>query len=104
MTTPYEVPLSPEPQTFLVDLAGVTYRVAMRWNGAMPCWAMDLSLGDDTPLVLGLPLATGVDLLAPYAFLGIGGALVVQTDGDPDAAPTLDNLGLQGRLFFVTEP
>jgi hypothetical protein len=41
----------------------------------------------------GVPLVTGVDLLAQYAYLGFIGSLVVQTDHDPDATPTYENLG-----------
>lgn len=105
MTTPYEIPLSPDPQTFRIQLAGVDYSVTVVWNAQALCWVMDLSLaGGGDALIQGCPLVTGLDLLAQYRHLGIGGSLVVQTDYDSDAVPTLDNLGITGRLYFVTEP
>jgi hypothetical protein len=45
---------------------------------------------------------TGCDLVAPYAYLGVGGALVGWSS-DSDAAPTESNLGDVVDLWFVTE-
>lgn len=104
MTTPYEIPLTPDPQTFLISLAGEEYRMTVRWNAQAQLWSMDLGFDGDDPLVQGAPLVAGLDLLAQYRFLGIGGSLVVQTDFAPELPPTEDNLGTQGRLYFVTEP
>jgi hypothetical protein len=53
-------------------------------------------------LVSGIPLVTGVDLLAPYAYLGFGGELLVATDGNTAAVPTYANLGTGSHLYFVT--
>ncbi len=100
----YQVPLSATPQTFTVTLAGVEYQLTLRWCQADEGgWVLDLDLPDDAGNVVdGIPLVTGCDLLAPYASLGIGGALVVWS-GDSDAAPTEDNLGDAVNLYFVTE-
>ncbi len=104
MTTVYEVPLSPEPQTFKVQLAGEDYQIRLAWNPMMLCWVIDLSAVGGDALIQGMPLVTGLDLLAQYKFLQIGGSLVVQTDFDPDAVPDLDSLGTSGHLYFVMEP
>lgn len=104
MTTPYEIPLSPESQTFRVPLGSVTYRLTIVWNDISKGWVMDIADADDLPLAQGIPLVTGLDLLAQYKFLGIPGALVVQSDFDVDAAPTYEGLGTTSRLYFVTEP
>jgi len=52
-------------------------------------------------LIAGIALVTGTDLLGQYAYVGIGGALYVATDGNPDAVPTFDNLGGSCKLYWV---
>jgi hypothetical protein len=102
--TPYEIPLTPEPQSFTIQLGGIDYYMTLAWNRASACWVLDIADEDRLPIVNGIPLVTGLDLLEPYAHLGFTGALLVQTDFDADAVPTFDNLGITGRLYFVTEP
>ncbi len=104
MTTAYEIPFSPQPQTFTIALAGVSYRLTTRWCGAMSAWALDIAGPDNLPLVSGIPIVTGADLLGPYAYLGIGGSIFVQSSGDLDAVPGFNDLGASGLVFFVTEP
>jgi hypothetical protein len=101
--TPFEIPLSPEPQKFNIGLAGTEYQVRLYWNKTDAAWYMDLNEADGTPLQQGIPLVTGIDLLKQYPHLGVGGSLVVQTDYNPDAVPTYDNLGTTGHLYFLTE-
>jgi hypothetical protein len=96
-----EIPLSPEPQALRIVLAEKTYGLLVRWNIEAKCWVLDLSDTDSVPLVLGIPLVTGVDLLGQYKHLSIGGSLVVQTDHNPDVVPTFDSLGVTGRLYFI---
>lgn len=100
--TYYEIPLSPNAQRFYVTLAGVQYQVQVAWRTAAEGgWFLDLYDGSGNALVLGVPLVTGVDLLAPYPDLGIGGSLYVTTDGAPDAVPLYANLGTTAHLYFA---
>jgi hypothetical protein len=101
--TPYEIPLSPEPQTFSIELNGVSYRMTVYWNPSSGCWILDIRDAQNADVLLGIPIVTGVDLLGQYDYLGFGGSLVAQTDHDPLAAPTYDNLGQTGHLYFVVE-
>jgi hypothetical protein len=102
MATIYEIPLSAAPQSFTAQLAGVSYQLTAQWrNAAEGCWILDIADAAGNPLVQGIPLVTGCDLLAQYRYLGIGGQLRVQTDNDPDAMPTFDNLGNASHLYFV---
>ncbi|MNU03634.1 hypothetical protein D3C72_2477290 [compost metagenome] len=64
---------------------------------------LDIATAARVPILTGIPVVTGLDLLAQYAYLGFGGMLIVQTDHDADAVPTLGNIGIAGRLYFVTE-
>lgn len=155
----YEIPLTAEPQRFYIALAGVTYQLTITWNPTTLCWVLDIASEDGTAILLGIPIITGLDLLAQYGYLGFGGSLVVQTDGSssltveidgnstvpvvgpgawfvvgssviggsdavwgpsgettgtsgpsmqanifPNDVPTVDNLGGQGKLFFVVSP
>lgn len=102
--TPYEIPLSPEPQSFQIQLAGVTYGVRLYWCKQDAAWKLDLSDTSGTLLIGGKSVVTGCDLLGQYAHLGFGGSLVAQTDYDPDAVPAFGNLGTTAHLYFITEP
>ncbi|MDR3488822.1 MAG: hypothetical protein P4M05_28455 [Bradyrhizobium sp.] len=100
--TIYEIPLSPNPQTMSITLAGVVYQLRFHYaNVREGGWLLDISDNLGNPLVCGIPLVTGVDLLAQYAYLGIGGVLFVKSDGDPDAVPTFDDLGVTSHLYFA---
>lgn len=98
----FEIPLISLPQKFDVDLAGVTYGMRFYWCAPGESWMMDVADNDGVPLVQGIPLNTGADLLAPYAYLGFGGQLIVETDFNRYAPPTSSNLGSQSHLYFVT--
>lgn len=98
----FEIPLTPQPQTFRIVLAGVTYQVRLVWNLVSLSWVLDLSDSSGAPLVLGIPLVTGADLLAPYTYLNLGGQMTCETDGDLLQPPSRDNLGTSGKLYFTT--
>lgn len=98
-----EIPLVAAPQRFFITLANVTYQMTMLWRDTdMGGWVLDIASSDGTPIISGLPLVTGADLLEELGYLGIGGQLIVQTDHDVDAVPTFQNLGDTGHLYFVT--
>jgi hypothetical protein len=102
MTQTFEIPLTPAAQTFLVTLVGVQYQFTLQWRDAEEGgWTLDIADSGGSPIVSGVPLVTGVDLLAQYQYLGIGGELWVQTDVDPAAVPTYDNLGTASHVYFV---
>lgn len=101
MSTLYEIPLSPAPQTFGITLGGQALIMTLQWREAgAACWLLDIADAAGNPMVAGIPLVTGHDLLEQYAYLGLGGALLVATDGDPDAMPTFDNLGVASHLYW----
>lgn len=99
--TTYEIPLSPQPQLFAIQLAGVTYYLTLRWNIFSAAWVLDIADQDRVAKLTGIPIITGIDLLGQYAYMNFGGLLIAQTDGDPDAVPTYDNLGSAGRVYFL---
>ena len=103
MTTPFRVPLVPaQPQRLSLSMAGTIYQLTLKWCAPARCWVLDIADSASEPIVTGIPLVTGASLLEQYGYLGIGGALVPQTDHDANAVPTFDNLGDTGNLYFVT--
>ena len=104
MSTTYQVPLSGSPETFGILLAGISYRLTVQWRDAdMGGWFLDIADGQGNPILEGIPLVTGTDLLGQYAYLGIGGSLYVQSSPDPGAVPGFDDLGSASRLYFVAD-
>lgn len=96
----FEIPLSPTPQKFSISLANVLYTLTLKWNPAAGVWVMDIADDSDTPIVNGIPLVSGSDLLEQYAYLGIDGAMYAETEGSL-LPPTYANLGITGHLYFV---
>lgn len=104
MTT-FLIPVQNVPQVFDIALAGVNYTMTCRWNDAADAgWIVDLVNADTgEPVVSNVPLITGADCLAGLEYLGINGQLAVLTDGNQFATPTLENLGVESNLYFLTD-
>lgn len=104
MSTVFEVPLVPsQNQKLSISLNGVSYQLIFNWVAADEGgWTVDIDDASGNPIIQGIPLVTGANLLAQFDYLALGGALVVQSDGDQTAVPTFDNLGHQSHLYFVT--
>lgn len=98
----YIVPLVNIPQNFNINLAGTTYTMTVKWNDIGQTWILDVADSSQNMLAAGLPFVTGADLLDGLAYLGIDGSLLVYTNGQPFAVPTIDNLGGECNLYFQT--
>ncbi len=97
------IPLTNVPQEFNITLGDLDLIIINKWNDSNEGgWVIDI-LNDttNTPIICNIPLVTGVDLLAQYEYLGLNAKLVVYTDGDANAVPTLDNLGIDSNLYYV---
>lgn len=81
-------------QEFSAQLNGKTivFRLHYCGYGNPPFWNLDLYYKGE-PIVQGLTLVGGCDLLSPYR-LGIGSLVLVGDD------PTLDNLGSDCHLIW----
>lgn len=104
MTTITRIPLSPGNKRFSIALGGTTYRMRVLWDDETNGGYV-LDIGDETgaPILLGVPLVTGVDLLVQYPHLNFGGSLFVTTDRDTGDLPTYDGLGVTSQLTFVAK-
>lgn len=96
-----EIPLTADNQQFNITLAGTTWQVRILWRGS--CWVIDLQDERGEALVSGLPLVTGVDLLAQYAWLQPGFKLIVVCDTNGQDYPTQTDLGSSSHLLVITE-
>ena len=98
----FEIPPSPSPQVFSIDLAGENYAFSIEWRDEInEGWYLTIEQ-DEQPLLSSIPMVPGVNLLEQHEHVGIGGALIIHTKGYPEAPPTRDNLGKECKMFFVT--
>lgn len=97
----HEIPLTPTPQRFSISLGGVTYQLRSVWNPLAQAWVVDIADSSGQPIVSGIPLVCGANLLEQFDYLGIGGELIAQSDNDPNVPPTFNSLGSTGHLYFV---
>lgn len=105
----FEIPIQPSlMQTMSISLVGVTYNLTFLYHDASQGgWTIDIADANGNPLACGLPLVSGEDILEQFAYLGIGGKLILQTDGDPTGAvsPGFNDLGVgaTSHLYFVPD-
>jgi hypothetical protein len=104
----YEIPLIDPPQLFSISLNGVTYELRVLWRevrdpdgNQLGGWTLDIVGEDGVTILVGIPMLPGLDLLAQYAYLNIGGQLFVQNDSDWTQPPTFGDLGKTSHLYFV---
>lgn len=97
----YIIPLTAEPQSFPITLGAVDYNLTVVWSEVAQVWQLNLDDGAGVRVLSSIPLVASTNLLEQYAYLGIGGELYAETDGSPNVAPTFDNLGDAGKLYFV---
>lgn len=98
MSTAFQIPLATGAQAFSAQLGGTTYRLRIWWGDSdEPAWYLDVATDADVPLVRGVPLLPGADLLSQHRHLGVAGELYVVADGPI----TYDSLGSSTRLYFV---
>jgi hypothetical protein len=67
-------------------------------------WILDIGDGDGNPLVCGIPLVVGIDLLWQYEYLKFPGMLFVASDAGDEKPPSFTNLGWTTHLYFMTPP
>lgn len=99
----YEIPLrGGTAQRLKVMLAGKLYTFALAFiDEEEGGWVLDLGEEGGTPLVSGIALLPGQDLLEPFPELGIGVRLAIVTPGDPNVPPTFAGLGSDSKLLFT---
>ena len=96
-----EIPLNPDNQMFNIEIAGTRWRMSVIWREVW--WVMNLADSSGNALINGIPLVTGVDLLAQYAWLGFHFQLSVSCDDSAQVYPGKTDLGIRSHLYVITE-
>ncbi|MCC8364911.1 hypothetical protein J8V57_01225 [Xenorhabdus sp. PB61.4] len=94
-----EIPLQAENQQFDIQLGGINYRMRLQHRDCAG-WILDIMHPNSEPIVSGLPLVFGVDILEQHRYLGFNGSLVFycyNTQNETDK----EELGKNNRLYFV---
>ncbi|MBP2167722.1 hypothetical protein J2125_000914 [Erwinia toletana] len=97
-----EIPLTPDNQQFTILIGNLSWRIRLLWRDDAG-WIMDLQQSDGTAIISGIPLVSGVDLLAQYNSLGFGFSLYFLSDVDTQQYATKTDLGSNSHLYVVTE-
>ncbi|MCP9270143.1 hypothetical protein M5U04_19195 [Xenorhabdus sp. XENO-1] len=94
-----EIPLQTENQQFDIQLGGINYRMQLQWGGCAG-WILDIMHPNSEPIVMGIPLVFGVDILEQYRYLGFSGSLVFYCN-NPYKEAAEGDLVNDNRLYFV---
>jgi hypothetical protein len=96
------IPLSGNTESFSIFLNSVQYNINVIWNKWSQLWQLDINDAKNNPILSGIPLVAGVDLLAPYPDLKFGGQLIAANVVQPSVPPSFTDLGVNSYLFFTT--
>ncbi|MCP9270239.1 hypothetical protein M5U04_19700 [Xenorhabdus sp. XENO-1] len=96
-----EVPLQAGNQRFDIQLGGLNYRMRLQWRGCAG-WILDIMQANSAPIVMGIPLVFGVDILEQHSYLGFNGSLVFYRDNPQDESKT-GGLGSSERVYFISD-
>lgn len=99
MTT-YEIPLKPENQRLTVLIGETNYNLRVMWCAASETWVLDISDSNDVPILHGVNLVSGADLLSQHEHLGIGVKMFCGSDGDLLRPPGAADLGITSHLWI----
>ncbi|MDC9593502.1 phage baseplate plug family protein [Xenorhabdus sp. IM139775] len=94
-----EIPLQAENQQFDIQLGGVSYRMRLQWRDCAG-WVLDIMHPNSEPIVMGVSLVFGADILEQHSYLGFNGSLVFVCD-NPQSEAIRDDLGKTNRLYFM---
>ncbi|CDG20696.1 conserved protein of unknown function [Xenorhabdus poinarii G6] len=95
-----EIPLRAENQQFDIQLGGINYRMQLQWRDCAG-WILDIMHPNSEPIVTGIPLVFGVDILEQHSYLSFNGSLVFYYD-DPKNETGKEELGKNNRLYFFS--
>jgi len=107
------VPLTSSPYqtltvTLNVDGKTLKLQLTVYFSEMAQYWLMDIANGSGTPILASLPLITGdwpaSNILAQYAYLGIGSVQIINVGQVSDDYPTSSNLGTSFIMLWDDTP
>jgi hypothetical protein len=88
-------------QSFSIALDGSVYHLRLRYNSRADYWMLFISTADGTPLLSGMAVRLGADLLDQYADAELPpGGLFAVNFVDAYAEPDRDNFGRDVSLIY----
>lgn len=97
----YQIPLYPGAQQFLVTLDNKTLQIRLIWREAeVGGWFIDFYDVDGSPILCGIPLRCGHNLLGQYEYLGLG-KMQAMINNDDSRDPTYDDMGYNLELYWT---
>jgi len=87
-----------------VTLEDTIYQLSLIWNGRDNAWFLSIAEQDGTPILDGIKLVPGYELLSRFkdSRLPPGALLTPDLTGTGDY-PTRDNFGVDMKLVYMTE-
>jgi hypothetical protein len=95
-----EVPVTARPQTFTLTISSTVYTIKQYWLKPAQCWVLDFGDQSGAPLLCGIPLVPGINLLRQYQYIIPGMLFVVTDDAIPDTIPDFTHLGITGKVYY----
>ena len=101
---PQVIPLDSRPNqswsvTVQVDGAVQTFAVKLRYNEIAQYWVMTLYDSRGNLLLDSIPLLSGLNILNPSSFMGIGSIYILNVSGSKDDRPNHKNLGSDFQMM-----
>lgn len=89
--------------TFRVGLSGVQYTFTIRYNSRMARWILDLADAQETPIITGVPLLIGLNLLGRFAGqTGVPiGKFYITDDTFGSTQPTRNSFSVTHTLWYL---
>lgn len=94
----YELPMTSDAsQEFISTIDGVKYLFRVQLNVRSDIWTIDVNTVGDVPIIAGMPLVMGVDLLSTERFAR--GLLFLVDYSGRGVDPTADNINNYGLIW-----
>jgi hypothetical protein len=77
-----------------------SFNCTVTFNEVAQYWVLNIYQTNNVPIILGLPMVTGLNLLRQYQYLGIGSIYVLNVTGVPIDSPNATDLGVDFQLLW----
>lgn len=97
-----KLPLEPGILTTRVTtINGISYSITIKWNSRTEIYSMDIAVSGE-PVVYGIPLLIGIDLVKYYPQLGISRVYCINKNNITSEI-SYDELGSDGLVVIIED-
>lgn len=103
----YEIPITPlQNQSFSIAFhVNAFYWLRLYWVEAPEAgWTLDIGYSEIEPLVCGIPVLPGRNLLDDYPELHLALILFIDTPGNQKKPPAFEDMGVLTKLYYALAP